>query len=73
MATAFHETFHQLSRNGYGDSDEDLGRAAFKITGDIQGLPGPDNHDPLVWSSSFDNELMKKCMPDVVRRGNPPN
>jgi len=63
LASAFHETFHHLAKFGWGATDEDLGRAAFKITGDTQGLPG-DNGTVLQWSSYFNEQLMQKCMPD---------
>lgn len=63
LASAFHETFHHLDKFGYGATDEALGRAAFKITGDTQGLPG-ENGTVLQWSSYFNEQLMQKCMPD---------
>jgi YD repeat-containing protein len=69
LGTVLHELFHHLSKNGWGDRDSDLGRAAFKITGDTSGLPGADA-DELQWSSYFDDQLMKKCLPDQARRGN---
>ncbi len=69
IAAAFYETFHHIGRTYPAYSDEALGRAAFKITGDKQGLPS--GNDILNWSSYFDNQLMKNCMPDLVRMGNP--
>jgi Tol biopolymer transport system component len=63
LASAFHETFHHLARFGWGATDEDLGRAAFKLTGNTLGLPG-DNGTVLQWSSYFNEQLMQKCMPD---------
>jgi hypothetical protein len=71
LASAFHETFHHIGRTYSAYSDESLGRAAFAITGDTQLLP--NDHDPLKWSSYWDNQLMKACMPDLVRAGNVPN
>ena len=69
LASAFHETFHHIGRISAAFSDEALGRAAFKLTGDTTGLPS--GSDVLEWSSYFDNQLMRKCMPDMVRRGEP--
>jgi hypothetical protein len=71
LASAFHETFHHIGKTYSAYSDESLGRAAFAITGDNQLLP--NDHDPLKWSSYWDNQLMKHCMPDMVRAGNVPN
>jgi len=68
LATAFHETLHQLARFGWGSTDADLGRAAFKLTGDTQGLPG-DNGTVSQWSSYFDEQLMQKCIPEEARFG----
>lgn len=66
LADAFHETFHQLAKFRYGSLDSDLGRAAFKITGDTRDLPG-DKGTELQWSSYFDEQLMKACIPDQRR------
>jgi hypothetical protein len=68
LAAAFHETFHHIGKTYSAYSDESLGRAAFALTGDSQLLP--NDHDPLKWSSYWDNQLMKHCMPDLVRAGN---
>jgi hypothetical protein len=68
--TAFHETFHHNGRTPNAYLDEALGRAAFKITGDTQLLPSGTS--PLDWSGYFDNQLAKKCAPDMVHAGIPP-
>ena len=68
VAAAFHETFHHIGKVYSAYSDQSLGTAAFAITGDTTGLP--TNNDPLAWSSYWDNQLMKHCMPDLVRAGN---
>ncbi|HWN11018.1 MAG TPA: PKD domain-containing protein [Pyrinomonadaceae bacterium] len=67
LATAFHESFHFIGRSYAAYSDEALGRAAFKITGNTRGLPSSENK-ALDWSSYFDNQLMLKCMPDMARQ-----
>ena len=72
LAAAFHETFHHIGRTSSAYSDESLGRAAFALTKDTQLLPNDNDHDPLNWSSYWDNQLMKHCMPDLVRAGNVP-
>lgn len=69
IGAAFHETFHHIGRTFAAYSDENLGRAAFEITGDTNGLPS--NHDPLNWSGYFDNQLATQCMPDLIRYGKP--
>jgi len=71
LGSAFHETFHHIGRTSSAYSDESLGTAAFAITGDRQLLP--TDHDPLKWSSYWDNQLMKHCMPDLIRAGNVTN
>jgi YD repeat-containing protein len=68
LASAFHETFHHIGKTYAAYSDESLGMAAFSITGDTYDLP--TDHDPLKWSSYFDHQLMKHCMPDLIRHGN---
>jgi hypothetical protein len=72
LASAFHETFHHIGKVYDAYSDESLGRAAYEITSDKTLLPDAGNHDSLSWSSYWDNQLMKHCMPDLVRAGNPP-
>ncbi len=67
VASAFHETFHHIGKVQGAYSDESLGRAAFALTGDTQLLP--TDHDPLKWSTYWDNQLMKHCMPDLIRAG----
>jgi YD repeat-containing protein len=73
LASALHETFHHIGKVYSAFSDESLGRAAFALTGDKALLPNDKDTDPLNWSSYWDNQLMKHCMPDLVRSGNIPN